>query len=203
MQLALHRPAVASEAIRQAEKLNDSNKFTTQAAPFCGQLAQIYGTGSLPLHALGSVYHRQHRRGMSLDARYTLSRIATEKTTEQAWAALRQLGLPGRASRDEHGYLKINLGSPKVKDLTPFTRLPVYSMNLWQTQVKDLKALRMMPLRQLSLAYTEVTDLNPLQGRPLQSLTVAYSPIENLAPLTGAPLVHLHLSGTRAHDLAP
>ena len=205
VQLALHRPTAASEAIRQAKKLNDSNKFTTQAGPFCEQLAQTYGAGSLPLHALGSVYHWQHRRGMSLDARYTLSRIAIEKTNSwnNTQAALRQLGLPGRASRDKHGYLRINLGSSKVKDLSPFTRLPVYSMNLWQTQVKDLKALRMMPLRQLSLAYTKVTDLAPLKGRPLQSLTVAYSPVENLAPLTGAPLVHLHLSGTRVHELAP
>ena len=204
VQFALHRPSAASEAIRQAEKLDEANKFTAQAEPFCNKLAQTYGSGSLPLHALGSVYHWQLRRGMSLEARYTLSRIAAEKTNSwnSAQAALRQLGLPGRASRDEHGYLKINLGSSKIKDLTPFTRLPIYSMNLWQTQVKELKALRMMPLRQLSLAYTAVTDLSPLQGRPLQSLTIAYSPVENLDSLKGAPLVHLHLSGTRARDLS-
>lgn len=205
VQLALHRPDAAAQSIRQAAKLDDPSRFTAQAGPFCDQLAEAYGPGTLPLHALGSVYHWQHRRGMEMDARYTLSRIASEKTNSwnTAQTALRQLGLPGRASRDAHGYLKLNLGSSKVRDLTPFTRLPVYSMNLWQTQVKDLNALRMMPLRQLSLAYTSVTDLAPLQGRPLQSLTIAFSPVENLQPLQGAPLVHLHLSGTRASNLAP
>jgi len=205
VQLALHQPTAALRSIRHAEKLGHSDKFTEQAGEICQKLSDEYGPGTLPLHALGIVFHWQNRRGMSMDARHTLGRIEIEKSASWAAAqnAIKEIGLSGRVQRDQHGYLKINLASTKMRDLSPFSRLPIYSLNLWQTQISNLEALRHMPLRQLSLAYTSITDLRPLKGRPLQSLTIAYSPVEDLTPLEGAPIMHLHLSSTKAHDLLP
>lgn len=205
VQLALHQPTVAHRSIRRAEKLGGSDKFTVQAGKICQQLSDEYGSDTLPLHALGVVFHWQNRRGMSMDARYTLARIEIEKsnTWKAAQTAIKKIGLSGRIQRNQYGYLKINLASTKTRDLSLFSRLPVYSLNLWKTQVSNLEALKQMPLRQLSLAYTSVSDLTPLKGRPLQSLTIAYSPIEDLTPLKGAPLIHLHLSSTKTDNLSP
>ena len=205
VQLALHRPSAALSSIEKVQELDGTNKYTTQASKLSQQLVERYGSEQLPLHALGAIFHWQHRRGMSMDARYTLARIESEKTNvwNVAKSAMRKMGLSGRVQRDQHGYLKINLANTKTRDLSDFAHLPVYSLNLWQTQVKNLQALKLMPLRQLSLAYTPVSDLSLLKGKPLQSLTIAYAPVENLTPLQGAPLVHLHLSSTKAHDLSP
>ncbi len=205
IQLALHQPVAAQRSIRQTEKLKYSDKFTAQAGKICQKLSDEYGSGTLPLHALGTVFHWQNRRGMSMDARYTLARIEKEKSSTWATSqkAMKEMGLSGRIQRDQHGYLKVNLASTKTRDLSPFSRLPIYSLNLWQTKISNLKALKQMPLRQLSLAYTSVTDLSPLEGRPLQSLTITYSPVEDLSPLKGAPIMHLHLSSTKIHDLLP
>ena len=205
VQLALHQPTLAHRSIRWAEKLGGSDKFTLQAKKICQQLSDEYGSNTLPLHALGAIFHWQNRRGMSMDARYTLARIEIEKTNtwRSAQTAIKKIGLSGRVQRNQHGYLKINLASTKTRDLSLFSRMPIYSLNLWQTQVRNLEALKQMPLRQLSLAYTSVSDLTPLKGRPLQSLTIAYSPIEDLTPLKGAPLIHLHLSSTKIDNLSP
>ena len=119
VQLALHRPSAASEAIRQAEKLDEANKFTAQA----GRSAINWPkpTAPVPCHCMpwapcitgntvGACRWMRATRSAELPSR--------KPPWNSAQAALRQLGLPGRASRDEHGYLKINLGSSKVKDLT-------------------------------------------------------------------------------------
>ena len=205
VQLALHRPSATLSSLEEVQKLDGANKYTKQAGKISQQLVERYGSGQLPLHALGTIFHWQHRRGMTMDARYTLARIESEKTNvwNAAQSAIRKMGLSGRVQRDQHGYLKINLANTKTKNLSDFAHLPVYSLNLWQTQVKDLQSLKKMPLRQLSLAYTSVSDLSHLEGKPLQSLTIAYAPVESLTPLQGAPLMHLHLSSTKVHDLSP
>ena len=205
IQLALHYPSSALNSINRAEELANEDSFTSQARILCDQLTKEYGAEQLPLHALGKVFYWQRKRGMTLDARYTLKRIEIEKTNswKTAHEGMKKLGLSGRIQRDQYGYLKINLAGTKAEDLSVFSRLPVYSLNLWKTPVRNLDALKQMPLRQLSLAYAPVDDLQPLRGRPLQSLTVAYAPVEDLSPLEGAPLVHLHLSGTKTHDLSP
>ena len=205
IQLALHYPSSALKSIEKAEKLTDEDAFTSQVKTLCERLTEEYGTEQLPLHALAKVFYWQRKRGMTIDARYTLRRIEIEKTNSwnTAQLAMKKMGLSGRIQRNQHGYLKINLAGTKTQDLSSLSRLPVYSLNLWQTPVRNLKALNQMPLRSLSLAYAPVENLSPLRGRPLRSLTIAYAPVKDLSPLKGAPLVYLHLSGTKTHDLSP
>jgi hypothetical protein len=205
VQLALQQPAAARHALEQAEATGPANKFTTQANVFCDHLVEEYGSEKLPLHGMAEVFHWQYRRGMNMDARYTLAQMAAEKTNvwRAAQAGMKALGLSGRVRRDAHGYLDLNFAGTRTSNLKPFARLPVYRLNLWQTKVADLGPLAQMPLRELYLAYSPAADLTPLRGRPLRALTLAYAPVENLQPLTGAPIAHLKLSGTRVKDLSP
>jgi len=202
VQLAQQDPYAALKAI---EKTDGTGKFASQAKPLLNRLSDQFGPGPIPLHGMAEVFHWQYRRGMNMDARYTLHRMTAARTNawKRAQAGMRQLGLSGRLSRDAHGYLDLNLAGTRTPDLEPFARLPVYRLNLIQTRIADLDPLAMMPLRELHLAYCPATDLEPLRDRPLQTLTIAYAPVEDLEPLTGAPLANLKLSGTRIKNLSP
>ena len=197
--------ALAKTTYAEAIRLGDTSPQTALNHQLSDRLAnEAQAAAHIPLHLLHALQRQLIQQQRTAESQLIAPRIEEEKNS--AWTRANEGIKPfgfSRITRDNFGYLKLNLSRTPLRDLRTFTQLPVISLNLWEVKVQDLRPLRGMPLQELYLAFTGVSDLEPLRGMPMSALTVSFSPVSGIEPLRGMPLIYLHLSGTKVTDLGP